>query len=301
MSSPAALDIQHLAQAAGKPNPLAVAVVGIGLIGGSLALAWKQAGWTSRILGVDRDSGHADTALRLGLVDEIVSLRQAIAEADLIVLSVPVSALTALLAEVLDGIRDTQIVIDVGSTKHRVLQSVKDHRMRPRLVATHPMAGTEYSGPEAARGDLFSGKATVLCDVEQSDADAVETIERMYRALEMRLVYMDSRAHDVHTAYVSHISHISSFALALTTLEKEQQEEAIFQLASGGFESTVRLAKSNPDMWVPIFEQNRSNVLDVLDELIHQLTHMKQLLVQEDYPGFHALIRKANDIRRILK
>lgn len=295
------MDTQKLPLDGGKPAPMTVAVVGIGLIGGSLALAWKAAGWASRVLGVDRNARHAQTALRLGLVDETVTLKQAMAEADLLVLSVPVSALSGLLAEVLDGIRDTQIVIDVGSTKDKVLQSVKAHRMRQRLVATHPMAGTEYSGPEAARADLFSGKATVLCDVELSDAAAVETIERMYRALEMRLVYMDSRSHDVHTAYVSHISHISSFALALTTLEKEQQEEAIFQLASGGFESTVRLAKSNPDMWVPIFEQNRSNVLDVLEELIHQLTHMKQLLVQEDYPGFHALIRKANDIRRILK
>lgn len=290
-----------LAASDSKQGNLTVAIVGIGLIGGSLALAWKAAGIANRVLGVDLNPRHTETALRLGLVDACTTLEEALKEADLIVLSVPVSALEGLLVEVLDHIMEHQVVIDVGSTKHKVLEAVNHHPNRRRLVATHPMAGTEYSGPEAAKADLFTDKAVVLCDVDQSAPDAVATIEALYRTLNMRLVYMDSASHDVHTAYVSHISHISSFALALTVLEKEQEEEAIFQLASGGFESTVRLAKSNPDMWVPIFQQNRQNVLDVLYELIHQLKHMKQLLVNEDYERFYQMIEKANDIRRILK
>ncbi|TAM98203.1 MAG: prephenate dehydrogenase/arogenate dehydrogenase family protein, partial [Chitinophagaceae bacterium] len=172
---------------------------------------------------------------------------------------------------------------------------------RNRFVATHPMAGTEYSGPEAAVKDLFKGKSTVFCDIEESDKDAVELVKKMYNDLGMRIVYMDSVSHDLHTAYVSHISHITSFALALTVLEKEKEEEAIFELASGGFESTVRLAKSSPDMWIPVFKQNRHNVLDVLYELIYQLKHIKQLLVDEEYEEFYKLIQKANEIKKIIK
>jgi prephenate dehydrogenase len=206
-----------------------------------------------------------------------------------------------MLPHVLDSINDKQVVIDVGSTKEGFLQVIKGHPKRNRFVATHPMAGTEYSGPEAAVKDLFKGKSTVFCDIEESDKDAVELVKKMYNDLGMRIVYMDSVSHDLHTAYVSHISHITSFALALTVLEKEKEEEAIFELASGGFESTVRLAKSSPDMWIPVFKQNRHNVLDVLYELIYQLKHIKQLLVDEEYEEFYKLIQKANEIKKIIK
>ena len=173
--------------------------------------------------------------------------------------------------------------------------------MRGRYVATHPMAGTEFSGPEAAVPNLFDHKSAVLIDVDRSDADTVETVRRLYNSIPMNTVELDREAHDLHSAYVSHISHISSFALALTVLEKERDEERIFELASGGFSSTVRLAKSSPDMWVPIFRQNRDHVLDVLDEHINQLARFRSLLIKKDFDTFHQLIAQANDIKRILR
>lgn len=282
-------------------NNRTIAIVGVGLIGGSMALTLKEKGFATKVLGVGRREASIQKALSLGLIDESVSLEEAIRQAELIILAVPVDALKEMLPGVLDKISDQQVVIDVGSTKEKFLQRIKDHPNRKRFVATHPMAGTEYSGPEAAQKDLFSGKSTVLCDVDDSEKDAVELVKQMYDVLGMRVIYMNAEAHDVHTAYVSHISHITSFALALTVLEKEKEEEAIFELASGGFESTVRLAKSSPDMWIPVFRQNRNNVLDVLYEMIHQLKHVKQLLVDEEYDEFYKLIQKANEIKKIIK
>ena len=181
-----------------------------------------------------------------------------------------------------------------------MLDKVRNHPKRGRYVATHPMAGTEYSGPEAAIPNLFDEKCTVLVDVDDSDADAVELTRRLFDSIPMRQVNLDRQSHDIHTAYVSHISHISSFALALTVLEKEQDEDRIFELASGGFSSTVRLAKSSPDMWIPIFRQNRDNVLDVLDEHINQLARFRSLLIKKDFDTFYKLIEESNQIRKIL-
>lgn len=280
---------------------MTIGIVGVGLIGGSMAITLREKGFADKILGSGRTEKSLDKALALGLIDEKKDLKDLINESDLIILSIPVDALKEMLPHVLDSINDKQVVIDVGSTKEGFLQVIKGHPKRNRFVATHPMAGTEYSGPEAAVKDLFKGKSTVFCDIEESDKDAVELVKKMYNDLGMRIVYMDSVSHDLHTAYVSHISHITSFALALTVLEKEKEEEAIFELASGGFESTVRLAKSSPDMWIPVFKQNRHNVLDVLYELIYQLKHIKQLLVDEDYEEFYKLIQKANEIKKIIK
>lgn len=266
-----------------------------------MAITLREKGFAQKILGSGRSEKSVDKAIELGLIDEKKELKDLITESDLIILSVPVDALKEMLPQVLDAVNNKQVVIDVGSTKEGFLKVIKEHPKRNRFVATHPMAGTEYSGPEAAVKDLFKGKCTVFCDVEESDKDAVALVEKMYDDLGMKIVYMDAVSHDLHTAYVSHISHITSFALALTVLEKEKEEEAIFELASGGFESTVRLAKSSPDMWIPVFKQNRHNVLDVLYELIYQLKHMKQLLVDEEYEEFYKLIQKANEIKKIIK
>lgn len=284
-----------------KTKNRTIAIVGVGLIGGSMALTLKEKGFATKVLGVGRRETTIQKALELGLIDEKATLNEAILQAEIIILAVPVDTLKEMIPGVLDKISDQQVVIDVGSTKEKFLQTIKDHPKRKRFVATHPMAGTEYSGPEAAQQNLFSGKSTVLCDVENSDKDAVNLIKEMYDVLGMRVIYMNAEAHDVHTAYVSHISHLTSFALALTVLEKEKEEEAIFDLASGGFESTVRLAKSSPDMWIPVFRQNRNNVLDVLYEMIHQLKHVKQLLVDEEYEELYKLVQKANEIKRIIK
>ena len=277
-----------------------IAIIGLGHIGGSFALELRNQIPKCQIMGVDSNPSHADKAMEMGLVDEMVSLENGVEKADLILLATPVNAMIELLPFLLSQIT-SQVIMDVGSTKSELLSLIKVHPKRGRFVATHPMAGQENSGPEAAVENLFANKCTVICDHEDSDPDALGVVEDIYKSLNMRIVYLDSVSHDVHAAYVSHISHISSFALALTVLAKEKDEERIFELASGGFGSTVRLAKSSPDMWIPIFEQNRDNVLDVLDEHINTLAQFRSLLIKKDFKKFHKLIEQANHIRKILK
>ena len=277
-----------------------VAIIGIGLIGGSMAMALKDKKIASRIIGVDANELHQKEALALALVDQVLTLGEAVEQADLIMLCVPVGAAESILAEILLQVKK-QVIIDVGSTKSSIANIASMHENGGRFVATHPMWGTEFSGPSAAVSGAFTDKAVVICDKESSDPDALELVERMYRLLGMHIIYMDSKAHDVHAAYISHISHITSFALANTVLEKEKEDDAIFELASGGFESTVRLAKSNPAMWVPIFMQNKENVLDVLNEHISQLRKFKSCLEKENFEYLAELIQNANTIKRILK
>jgi len=279
---------------------MTITVIGPGLIGGSLALGLRENGFTDRIIGVDNNPAHAQKALELGLVDEVLPLAEAVRESAVIIVATPVDSLTRLIPQVLDIIDNQTIVMDVGSTKLPVLQAVEQHPNRSRFVATHPMAGTEYSGPEAAVRGLFAGKCCVFSDVEKSDPAAVALCQTLYESLGMHLNFLEGAAHDLHVAYVSHISHIASFALALTVLEKEKNEDRIFELASGGFNSTVRLAKSSPDTWVPIFKQNRDNVLDVLDEFINTISRFRTLLIKKDFESFENLIHQANDIRRII-
>ncbi len=281
-------------------NRKKIAIVGVGLMGGSMALQLHEKKLSSKLIGVEASDKHAAEALEYELVDEILPLESAITEAEVIVMAVPVNVQIELLPRILDKVTH-QIVLDMGSTKSDVVKAVADHPNRGRYVATHPMWGTEYSGPVAAMRGAFEGKAVIICNRGDSDADAVEWVEKMYRKIGMRLVYMDARAHDLHVAYVSHISHITSFALANTVLEKEKVESAIFEIASAGFESTVRLAKSNPAMWVPIFLQNKSNILEVLNEHIKQLSAFKESIEKSDEGSLQALINDANKIKRIIK
>ena len=277
-----------------------ITVIGLGLIGGSLAIGLRENGYATEIMGVDKNPDYAKRALELGLIDKIVDFTEGVLKADIVLVAVPVNTMLELLPQILDNV-DNQIVMEVGSTKVNILEAVKNHPKRANFIATHPMAGTEFSGPDAAIPHLFEGKACVLCDVEDSSSEAHRRAVELYSSLKMKIVYLDSESHDVHTAYVSHIAHISSFALALTVLEKERDEDKIFELASGGFNSTVRLAKSNPDTWIPIFMQNRDNVLDVLDEHIHILSIMRSCLIKRNFDDFYKMIEKANDIKRILK
>lgn len=276
-----------------------VTIIGVGLIGGSLALSLKENGLADHVIGIDNNEAHLDKALELKLIDEQGILRNAIKRSKLIVLAIPVDMMSGLLPVIMDLV-DQQVVIDMGSTKGHITQLIKDHPKRGRFVATHPMWGTEYSGPEAAVRGAFKNKAAVLCNIEDSDEDAVELVKEMYLKIGMHLVYMEAHAHDIHAAYISHISHITSFALANTVLEKEREDNAIFELASAGFESTVRLAKSNPAMWVPIFRENKENVLDVLNEHISQLKKFKSCLEKDNYEYLNELIVKANGISKII-
>jgi len=276
-----------------------IAVVGLGLIGGSMAMVLKHRGFASKVVGVDNQEAHTQKALELGIVDEVADLDSAIESSELIILSAPVSVCAVLLPHILDQVKH-QVVLDTGSTKTSLLEAVKGHPNRGRYIATHPMWGTEFSGPEAATLDAFDGRANVICDAGESDNDALATVERLYKLLGMYNVYMGGRDHDVHVAYVSHISHITSFALANTVLEKEKEENAIFELASAGFESTVRLAKSSPAMWMPIFKQNKENVLDVLNEHITQLRKFKSCIEKENWAYLTELMEHANKIKDVL-
>ena len=278
-----------------------VGIIGIGLIGGSIAKALRSSAWASELIGIEANPAHAAKALSLRLVDEILPLEEAIERVDVFVCATPVDILVQIIPNVLDRLKPGQIVIEVGSTKTPVYEALKNHPKRNQFVSTHPMAGTEFSGPEAAIEGLFQGKRGVICDKELSAPEAVATIESLYRdGLGMNLIYMDSIDHDVHTAYISHISHICSFALANTVLEKEKNEERIFELASTGFESTVRLAKSSPETWSQIFHQNQDNLMDVLDEYINTLLKYKGLMLSGSYDKLKEELAKANDIGRIL-
>lgn len=277
-----------------------IAIIGLGLIGGSLAITLKENGFATVVIGVDAQSASEDKALRRRIIDEAMPLEMAVQQSDLVILATPVDAMLHLLPGVLD-IVDHQIVMDVGSTKEQLLKIIENHPKRTNFIATHPMAGTEYSGIEAAVPHLFDHKYTVFCEATKSSAKAVEVATQLYQSIPMHIAHLDAQQHDIHTAYVSHISHISSFALALTVLEKEKDEDRIFELASSGFGSTVRLAKSSPDMWIPIFRQNRDNVLDVLDEHISVLSQFRSLLIKKDFDRFYELIEAANSIKKILK
>lgn len=277
-----------------------IAIIGVGLIGGSLAIQLHERKLSSRLIGVEVNPEHAAKALVLELVDEILPLEEAIAAADVIILAIPVDNMVSLLPAVLDKV-DRQLVIDLGSTKSQLVAAVNDHPKRGRFCATHPMWGTEYSGPAAAVKGAYENKAVIICNPEQTDADVLEWVRHMFAKIGMRQLVMEAGAHDLHAAYVSHISHITSFALANTVLQKEKEENAIFELASAGFESTVRLAKSNPAMWVPIFMQNKENILDVLNEHIEQLKKFRDSIRDNKEEELRALITDANKIRRIIR
>ncbi|MBC7689264.1 MAG: prephenate dehydrogenase [Aquabacterium sp.] len=278
-----------------------ITIVGVGLISGSFAIAMKEKGFAKKIIGVSRTEASLAKAKELGIIDEALPLEEAVAQSDLIYVAIPVDATLPVMKKIMDLVTDKQIVADAGSTKFALCDALASHPMRQRFVATHPMWGTEYSGPEAAVRGAFEGRACVICEKALSNKAAVEIVENLCRALGMHIIYMDAYSHDMHAAYVSHISHITSFALANTVLEKEKEEDTIFELASTGFESTVRLAKSNPAMWAPIFMQNRENVLDVLNEHISQLKKFKASLEKENLPYLTELMENANKIKRILK
>lgn len=278
-----------------------ITIVGVGLISGSFSLALKDRGLVRNVIGVSRTPESIRKAMELGLIDEALPLEEAVKKSDLIYVAIPVDVTVPVMGQIMDLVTDKQIVADAGSTKLKLCESLADHPMRSRFVAMHPMWGTEYSGPEAAVRDAFRGRSCVICEKEKSAPDAVEVMEKLYTDLGMNMVYMDANSHDMHAAYISHISHITSFALANTVLEKEKEDDAIFELAGGGFESTVRLAKSNPSMWLPIFMQNKEHVLDVLNEHIAQLRKFKSCLEKDNANYLRELMENANKIGRIIK
>ena len=276
-------------------------VIGLGLIGGSIALDLRAARISSVLYGVDINSENAQKAIELGLVDSVMTLEESIPASDLIVVAIPVNALSKLLPRVLDLINPGAVVIDAGSTKSSICRAVLDHPARRSFVASHPIAGTENSGPEAAFAGLFLNKTNIICEKEKSSAEALAVAGKVMDALGMQTIFMEAEEHDKHVAYVSHLSHVSSFLLGQTVLDIEKDEKNIFALAGSGFASTVRLAKSSPDMWAPIFEQNLDYLSQALQEYIMHLQKFHYHLLKRDTKELHRIMAGANEIRRVLE
>lgn len=275
-------------------------IIGLGLIGGSIAIDLRKAGLATELTGIDLNPAHAAKALELNLVDTIDSDGKSIATADLIVLAIPVSVLSQLLPSILDSIKKEAVVADTGSTKSSVCKVVANHKNRDQFVAAHPIAGTENSGPTAAFSGLFQNKTNIICEKEKSSERALTLVEKIFRTLGMNTIYMDAAEHDKHVAYVSHLSHVSSFLLGQTVLDIERDEKNIFALAGSGFSSTVRLAKSSPDMWAPIFEQNAEHLSQALLEYIMHLQRFQYHLMKRDVKELHRIMKDANRIREVL-
>ena len=277
-----------------------VVVIGVGLIGGSMARDIRKSYPRCHIVGIDQNKKHLEQALELGLID-VIGDDEALQVAEVVILGIPVDAAVAALPKILDSVNEEAVVLDVGSTKTLICRSVQDHPKRRNFLACHPIAGTEFSGPSAAVEGLYDGKTNIICEVEKTAFKLQEKALDVFGKLGMRIRYMNPEAHDKHIAYVSHLSHISSFMLGKTVIEKEKNERDIFDMAGSGFESTVRLAKSSPAMWTPIFEQSKENVVETLNEYIQNLEDFKQKLIENDFGGIFKEMDDANKIKEILK
>ena len=277
-----------------------VSIIGIGLIGGSFALDLKHYIPGVHITGIDRNEAHLSEALELGIIDQTGDF-SSLVEADLVVLAIPVNAALEVLPELLNLISDQAVVIDMGSTKEAICKAVSTHPKRAQFLASHPIAGTEFSGPSAAIKGLFENKTNIICEVEKTLPALGEVVLTLFKSMGMHLRFMPAKDHDKHIAYVSHLSHISSFMLGKTVIDKEKNERDIFDMAGSGFESTVRLAKSSPDMWTPIFEQNKANVIETLTEYIQNLNQFKAYMEQDNFEAVHNEMKNTNHIKQILK
>ena len=277
-----------------------VTIIGVGLIGGSFAKDIKRLYSNAKLYGIDAKPEHIEAALTLDLIQEQTSYK-ALSNMDIVVLAIPVDVLVRELPKVLDAVGDDTLVVDAGSTKSSICQAVENHPKRRNFLACHPIAGTEFSGPEAAMEGLYEHKTNIICEVEKTAFKLQEKALELFSKMGMRIRYMNAEAHDKHIAYVSHLSHISSFMLGKTVIEKEKNERDIFDMAGSGFESTVRLAKSSPAMWAPIFEQNKTNVIETLKEYIQNLESFKGMLENNDFESVYEEMENTNRIKKILK
>lgn len=274
-------------------------IIGVGLIGGSFAKAARASFPNLRIIGIDSNPEHLKKAEEIGIIDHQGGLND-LSNAEVVFIAIPVDATVKLLPEILDAISDDTLVIDAGSTKESICMVIKNHQRRRNFLAAHPIAGTEFSGPEAAISDLYQGKTNIICEVEATAFKLQEKALDLFSKIGMRIRYMNPKAHDKHIAYVSHLSHISSFMLGKTVMEKEKNERDIFDMAGSGFESTVRLAKSSPEMWTPIFKQNKENILETLEEYIANLTRFKQFMENDEFEQVYQEMTGTNRIGKIL-
>jgi prephenate dehydrogenase len=284
-----------------KNNKMKIGVVGLGLIGGSIAKDLRTRGFADFIYGVDINKTHAEQALQIGLIDEIVDLDKVIANSDIILLTTPVNTLLTLLPFVLDHIPNNTVVIDIGSTKAEICKTVQHHKNRKHYLAAHPIAGTENKGPLSAINNLFDNKICIFCETQLSSVHAIKWSRELFTCLKMDIIELSADDHDLHLAYVSHLSHVISYALGVTVLEIEKDKTKILELAGSGFASTARLAKSSPEMWVPIYEQNTENVITAVNAYIGKLQEFKKILEEKKFDELHKYILKANEIRKVLE
>ena len=275
-------------------------IIGVGLIGGSFALEIKKIFPDSNIIGIDNSKENLDQAINLGIIDAIGSIDD-ITNPFMILLAIPVKSIINILPNILDKSTQDTIVIDFGSTKNSICKSVTNHKNRSNFVAAHPIAGTEFSGPNAAHHGLFDNKNIIICEHEKSNENIINTALEIFSKMKMIVSYMDSISHDKHIAYVSHLSHLSSFMLGKTVMDEEESEKNIFDMAGSGFESTVRLAKSSPKMWTDIFDDNKANVLKSLSDYINNLELIKDLIESNKFEELESQLKKTNYIKKILK
>lgn len=275
-----------------------VAIIGLGLIGGSLAVDIKKA-FNSTVVGIDKSQQNSERALELGFIDEVSSI-ESLTDVDVVIIATPVDTVPAIAAKVLDIISDDSLVFDVGSVKAGICKSLANHPKRKNFLAAHPIAGTEFSGPDAAIPNLFTGKVNIICELEKTDRKIANKAFDLFDKLEMEYKYMSPVEHDRHIAYVSHLSHISSFMLGKTVLGIEKNEQNIFDLAGSGFESTVRLAKSSPATWTPIFTENKNNLITSLDAFIENLKEFKEYIEEENVEKLYSVMQETNHLREIL-
>lgn len=276
--------------------------IGTGLIGGSFSLSMKKHGLLTEAGGFSRNPSNLDRSMELGIIDrKFATMEEGIAWADWIVLSIPVDVISKLLPGILDQLREDQTVIDFGSTKGKICDVVNDHPKRSLFIAAHPIAGTEYSGPDAAFDSLFEQKLMIICDQEKSNQEAVGVFTEVCKKLKMHIEYMAPHAHDRHLAYISHLSHVTSFALSNAVLDKEKDGDVILELAGSGFASTVRLAKSSPEMWTPIFLENKEKVMEAVDSFMSKMSRFREMLEQEDAEGMTTFLGKGREIKRVIK
>lgn len=279
-----------------------IGIIGIGLIGGSIAKELKTRSLgTVEVFGVEKNTAHAQRIDQLQLVDKLLSEDELFELADVIVLCTPVNVIKEHIIEMLDKLKEGQVVIDMGSTKRFICKQVEAHKNRAQFVAAHPLAGTEFSGPDAAILDLFKGKKNIVCEKDRSSEEAIDKALKIFDFLGMSTFYLEAEEHDRHLAYVSHLSHISSYTLSLTVQEIEKDHKQIFNLASTGFASTARLAKSNAETWGPIFDANGKYLIEAIDLYINYLNQFRNNIENRNIEESKKLMHKANDISSVLE
>ena len=277
-----------------------VGILGLGLIGASISLKLKEVNDDISVYGFDKNDQSVDFSLSKQIIDKKLDLG-ALLDFDYLFLAILVESIKSELSSILDKISEKTLVIDFGSTKYQICNSVSNHIKRGNFLAAHPIAGTEFSGPAAAKKDLFDNKVMILCETENTNPSLLLSAIKMFKSLGMNIKTMDAIDHDRHIAYVSHLSHISSFMLGKTVMDKEDDEQTIYDMAGSGFESTVRLAKSSPEMWSSIFIENKKNIIESLDEYILNINNFKKLIESSNQENLNTEMKKINGIKEILK